>query len=76
MIRKNVRVSEGLCLFVMRLIYNSRLEIYFLNLLLFLEPSAVDYYAIIKKNQQQLPETSFVIIATKFVSVFWACHNK
>ena len=29
-----------------------------------------------KKSQQQLPETYFVIIATKFVSVFWAYHNK
>ena len=37
---KKVRVLEGLCLFVMRLIYNSRLGMYFLNLLLFTKPSA------------------------------------
>ena len=36
----------------------------------------VDYYAIIKKQKQQLLKTSFVTIATKFVSVFWVCHNK
>ena len=34
------------------------------------------YYAIIKKQKKQLLKTSFVTIATKFVSVFLVCHNK
>ena len=29
-----------------------------------------------KKQKQQLLKTAFVTIATKFVSVFWVCHNK
>ena len=35
MTRKKGRVLEGLCLFVKRLIYSSRLGMYFLNVLLF-----------------------------------------
>ena len=38
--------------------------------------SIVDYYAIIKKQKQQLLKTAFITITTKFVSVFWICHNK
>ena len=40
-------VYKKVCLFVMRLIYNSRLEMYFLNLLLFTQPSAVSVTAAI-----------------------------
>ena len=44
---KNIRVLEGLCLLVMRLIYISRPGMYFLNLLLFTQPSAVSVTAAI-----------------------------
>ena len=40
-------VYKKVCLFVMRLIYNSRLEMYFLNLLLFTQLSAVSVTAAI-----------------------------
>ena len=55
MTRKKVRVYEGLCLFMIRLIYNSRLGMELLNLILltlFTQPLAVSVTAAICEDSQ------------------------